>query len=78
MTIKMKILFNVVRQLYSIPQFLRTNFKEVNYNERTLLPQRRKKRDLRFFDHVSCWILSEKFKHLQRKVDQWLVFAVIQ
>ena len=38
MTIKMKILFNVVRQLYSMPQFLRTNFKEVNYNERTLLP----------------------------------------
>ena len=30
MTIEIKILFNA-RQLYSIPQFLRTNFEEVNY-----------------------------------------------
>ena len=38
----------------------------------------RRKRDPRFFDHVSCRILLEKYKHLQRKVDQWLVFAVIR
>ena len=25
-----------------------------------------------------CRILAEKYKHLQRKVDQWLVFAVIR
>ena len=31
------------------------------------------KRDPRFFDHLSCRILAKKYKHLQPKVDQWLV-----
>ena len=43
MTIKMKILFNV-RQLHSIPQFLRTNFQEVNYNERTFITIKEEKK----------------------------------
>ena len=72
-----KILFNV-SQLNSMPQFSRTNFQEVNYNERAFITIKEKKRDLRFFDHVSCRILLEKNKHLQRKGDQWLVFAVKQ
>ena len=68
-----------VCQLYSIPQFLRTNFQEVNYIERTFITIKKKKKGhLRFFDHISCRILSEKYKHLHRKVDQWLVFAVIR
>ena len=35
---------------------------------------------MRFFDHVSCRRLSENesYKHLRRKVDQWLVFAIIR
>ena len=36
-----------------------------------------KKRDPRLFDHVSYRILAKKYKHLQRKVDQWLVLAAI-
>ena len=35
-----------------------------------------KKRDPRLFDQVSCRILAEKYKHLQRKVDQWLQYDV--
>ena len=69
-------MFNV-SQLYSITPFLRTNFLEVNYNEQAFITIKQKKRDLRFFDHVSSRILSEKYKRLQRKVDQWLVFGVI-
>ena len=42
------------------------------------LKKKEKKRDPRFFDHVSCIILLEKYKHLQQKVDQWLLFAVIR
>ena len=57
-------MFNV-RQLYSIPQFLRTNFQEANHNARVFSTIKEKKKwDLRFFDHVSCRILSEKYKHL--------------
>ena len=37
-----------------------------------------KKRDPRFFDHVSCNILLEKYKHVPPKFDQWLDFAVIR
>ena len=37
-----------------------------------------KKRGPRLFDQVSCRILAEKYKHLQRKVDQWLVLAAIR
>ena len=43
MTIKIKILFNV-SQLYSIPQFLITIFKEVNYNERAFITIKEKKK----------------------------------
>ena len=35
-------------QLYSIPQFLRANFYEVNYNEGAFITIKEKKRDLRF------------------------------
>ena len=70
-------MFNV-SQLYSIPQVLRINFQEVNYNEQAFITIKEKKGDLRFFDCVSCRILSDKYKHLQRKVDQCLVFAVIR
>ena len=69
-------MFNV-SQLYSIPQFLRVNFQEVNYNERAFIIMNDKKKDPPFFDHVSRRI-SEKRKHLQPKIDQWLVFAVIR
>ena len=69
-------MFNV-SQLYSITPFLRTNFLEVNYNEQAFITIKQKKRDLRFFDHISSRILSEKYKRLQRKVDQWLAFGVI-
>ena len=48
MTIKMKILFNV-RQLYSIPQFLRTNFQEVNYNEQTFITIKEEKKRYTIF-----------------------------
>ena len=36
-----------------------------------------KKSDLGFYDHVS-WRILEKYKHLQQKVDQWLVFAAMR
>ena len=35
-----------------------------------------KKRDPRFFDHIFCRILAEKYKHLQRKV--YHVFTAIR
>ena len=35
-----------VCQLYSIPQFLRTNFQEVNYIERTFITTKKKKKDI--------------------------------
>ena len=35
-----------VCQLYSIPQFLRTNFEEVNYIERTFITIKKKKKDI--------------------------------
>ena len=76
-TIKIKILLNV-SQLNSIPQFLRTSFQEVNYNNRAFITIKEKKKRSGFFHHVSCRILSQKYKHIQRKVDQWLVFAVIR
>ena len=38
---------------------------------------KKKKRDPRLFDHVFYRILAKKYKHLQRKVDQWLVLAAI-
>ena len=44
----MKILFNV-RQLYSIPQFLRTNFQEVNYNEQTFITIKEEKKRYAIF-----------------------------
>ena len=67
-------MFNV-SQLYEIPQFLRANFQEVNYNEEAFITiTGGKNRDRRFFDHVSCRI-SEKHKHLQRKVGKWLARA---
>ena len=62
-------MFNV-SQLYSISQFLRANFHEVNYNELAFTTMKEKKRDPRLFDHVSYRILAKKYKHLQRKVDQ--------
>ena len=36
-----------------------------------------KKRNPRFFDHVSYRILGKKYKHFQRKVDKWVVLAAI-
>ena len=36
-----------------------------------------KKSDLGFYDHVS-WRILEKYKHLQQKADQWLVFAAMR
>ena len=36
-----------------------------------------KKRDPQLFDHVSYRILARKYKHVQQKVDQWLVLAAI-
>ena len=42
-------MFNV-SQLYSIPQN-KTIFLEVNYNDRAFSTMKKKKRDLRFFDH---------------------------
>ena len=70
-------MFNVCR-LYSIPQFLRANFHYVNYNELAFITMKEKKRDSRLFDHVFYRILAEKYKHLQRKFDQWLVLAAIR
>ena len=61
-------MFNV-SQLYSIPQFLRVNFRLVNYNELAFITMKERKKDPRLFDHVSYRILAEKYKHLQRKVD---------
>ena len=61
-----------VSQLYSVPQFLRANFLEVNYNERAFIAMKKKKRDPWFFDQVSCGILVEKYKHLQRKLTNGL------
>ena len=52
-------MFNV-SQLYSIPQFLRANFHEVNYNELAFTTMKEKKRDPRLFDHVSYRILAKK------------------
>ena len=68
----MKRLLNV-SQLYSIPQFLRASFQEVNYNERAFITlKEQKKKDIRFYDHVS-WRILEKYEYLQRKVEKWLV-----
>ena len=36
------------------------------------------KKDSGIFDHVPCMILSEKYKYLQRKVYQSLVFAAMR
>ena len=36
------------------------------------------RRDPRLFDYVSYRILVKKYKHLQPKVDQWLVLAAIR
>ena len=59
--------------LYSIPKSLRANLWEVNYNERAFITiTGEQKKDPQFFDHVSCRILSEKYKHSPRKVDQGL------
>ena len=69
-------MFNV-SQLYSIPQFLRASLHLVNYNELAFTTMKEKKRDPRLFDHVSNRILIKKYKHLQRKVDQWLVLSAI-
>ena len=74
MTIKIKTLFNV-SQLYSIPRFLRINFRMLIVRNEIYYHEGEEKRDLRFFDRVSCRILSKKYKNLQQKVDQWLVFA---
>ena len=69
-------MFNV-SQLYLIPQFLRANFHQVNNNESAFTSMKEKKRDPRLFDHVSYRILAKKYKHHQRKIDQWLVLAAI-
>ena len=76
MTIRIKILLNV-SQLYSIPQFLRASFQEVNYNERAFITLKEQKKDLQFYDHVS-WRILEKYEYLQRKVEKWLGFAVMR
>ena len=70
-------MFNV-SQLYSIPQFLRANFNLVNYNEPAFTSMKEKKRNPRLFDYVFYRILAKKYKHVQRKVDQWLVLAAIR
>ena len=49
-----------VSQLYSIPQFLRTNFYEVNYNELAVTTIKDKKRDIQLFDQVFYRILAKK------------------
>ena len=64
-------MFNV-SQLYSIPQFLRGNFYEVNYNELAFTIAKEKKRDPRLFNHLSYRILAKKYKHLQRKLTNGL------
>ena len=64
-------MFNV-SQLYSISQFLRANFHEVNYNELAFTTMKEKKRDPRLFDHVSYRILAKKYKHLQLKLTNGL------
>ena len=66
-------MFNV-SQLHSVPQLLRANFHYVNYNELAFTTMKKKKTDPRLFeDQVSYRILVKKYKHLQRKIDQWLV-----
>ena len=39
-------MFNI-NQLHSIPQFLRTNFQEVNYNERAFYYHKGEKKQIR-------------------------------
>ena len=46
-------------QSYSIPQFLRPNFEEVNYKERAFITMKEKK-DPQFFDYVSYVLFNEK------------------
>ena len=44
-------MFNV-SQLYSITQFLRANFKEVNYNERAFITIKEKKKRSCFLQYI--------------------------
>ena len=56
-------------QLFSAPQFLRVNGLEVNYNEGAFIFMREKKiGDSRFFDYVSCRILSENMNIVNEKL----------
>ena len=69
-------MFNI-SQLYSIFQFLRVNFHKVDNNELAFITM--KKKTKRFLPLRSRFLqnISGKYKHLQRKVDQWLVSAAI-
>ena len=63
-------MFNV-SQLYSIPQFLRAKFYKVNYNERGFITIKEKKKvicDSSITFRAGYY--GEKYKHLQRNVDQ--------
>ena len=56
-------------QLFSVHQFLRVNGLEVNYNEGAFIFMREKKiGDSRFFDYVSCRILSENMNIVNEKL----------
>ena len=80
MTIKIIIIICLIQYpvKFSTPVFESKIYRKLNIMNEHLLPWTIKKRDLRFFDHVSCTILLEKYKNFHRKVDQWLVFAVIR
>ena len=71
-------MFNV-SQLYSIPQFLRANFQEVNYNERAYFTIKEKKKDLCDSSITfPAGYYGENKNIFQRKVDQCLVFALMR
>ena len=56
-------------QLFSAPQFLRVNGLEVNYNEGAFIFMKEKKiGDSRFFNDVSCRILSENMNIVNEKL----------
>ena len=56
-------------QLFSAPQFLRVNSLEVNYNEGAFIFMKEKKiGDSRFFNDVSCRILSENMNIVNEKL----------
>ena len=56
-------------QLFSAPQFLRVNGLEVNYNQGAFIFMKEKKiGDSRFFNDVSCRILSENMNIVNEKL----------